>query len=68
MLEAPREARRLPRLAVKQGGLPTFADSVAAERAVWPAGHAGTVAPSGWILGSELTLTRHRSDRLGVPT
>eukprot|EP00969_Alexandrium_andersonii_P139100 6151600-Alexandrium_andersonii.AAC.1 len=40
----------------------------AAERAVWPIGRAGTVAPSGWILGPEPTLTSHQSDRLRVPT
>eukprot|EP00969_Alexandrium_andersonii_P346762 15330669-Alexandrium_andersonii.AAC.1 len=40
------------RLAVQQGGR-------AADRAVWPVGCAGTAAPSGWMLGPELTLTNH---------
>eukprot|EP00969_Alexandrium_andersonii_P001955 86666-Alexandrium_andersonii.AAC.1 len=40
----------------------------AADRAVWPIGRSGTAAPSGWILGPELALTRHLSARLGVPT
>eukprot|EP00969_Alexandrium_andersonii_P009598 419390-Alexandrium_andersonii.AAC.1 len=40
----------------------------AAERAVWPVGHAGTAAPSGWILGPELALTSRYGDRLRVPT
>eukprot|EP00969_Alexandrium_andersonii_P036641 1606161-Alexandrium_andersonii.AAC.1 len=40
----------------------------AVEKAMWPIGRAGTTAPSGWILGPELTLTRHEHDRLGVPT
>eukprot|EP00969_Alexandrium_andersonii_P337285 14907128-Alexandrium_andersonii.AAC.1 len=31
----------------------------AAETAVWPVGRAGTAAPSGPILGPELTLTSH---------
>eukprot|EP00969_Alexandrium_andersonii_P063658 2803160-Alexandrium_andersonii.AAC.1 len=39
MQEAPREARRLLRLAVRQGGSPTFADSE-------PRG--GRVGPLGW--------------------
>eukprot|EP00969_Alexandrium_andersonii_P359534 15453438-Alexandrium_andersonii.AAC.1 len=42
-----------------RGGSPTFRRFGAAERVVWPVGRAGTVAPSGWILGSELTLTSH---------
>eukprot|EP00969_Alexandrium_andersonii_P139029 6148836-Alexandrium_andersonii.AAC.1 len=29
---------------------------------------AGTAAPSGWILGPELILTSHQSDRLRLPT
>eukprot|EP00969_Alexandrium_andersonii_P035833 1570090-Alexandrium_andersonii.AAC.1 len=32
----------------------------AAERAVWHIEHAGTAAPSGLILGPELTLTSHQ--------
>eukprot|EP00969_Alexandrium_andersonii_P276039 12201385-Alexandrium_andersonii.AAC.1 len=38
----------------------------AVETAVWPVGGAGTAAPSGCILGPELTLSRHQSDCLGV--
>eukprot|EP00969_Alexandrium_andersonii_P176687 7812376-Alexandrium_andersonii.AAC.1 len=49
-------------------GVSDFRRFGAAGRAVWPVGHAGTVAPSGWTLGPELTLTKGRSDRLGVPT
>eukprot|EP00969_Alexandrium_andersonii_P346301 15309032-Alexandrium_andersonii.AAC.1 len=33
-----------------------------------PIGRAGTAALSGCFFGAELMFTRHRSDRLGVPT
>eukprot|EP00969_Alexandrium_andersonii_P310006 13699639-Alexandrium_andersonii.AAC.1 len=49
-------------------GVSDFRCFGAAETAVWPAGRAGTAAPSGWTWGPELTLTRHQSDRPGVPT
>eukprot|EP00969_Alexandrium_andersonii_P092530 4085060-Alexandrium_andersonii.AAC.1 len=49
-------------------GISDFRRFGAAERTVWPVRRAGTAAPSGWILGPELTLTRRLSDRLGVPT
>eukprot|EP00969_Alexandrium_andersonii_P188978 8350261-Alexandrium_andersonii.AAC.1 len=49
-------------------GVSDFGRFAAAERAVWPIGRAGTPAPSGWILGLELNLTRHQSDWLGAPT
>eukprot|EP00969_Alexandrium_andersonii_P282776 12501011-Alexandrium_andersonii.AAC.1 len=49
-------------------GVTDFRRFGAAERAVWAVGRAGAVAPSGWILGPELTLTSHQNDRLGVPT
>ena len=56
--EAPRFAQHLLRLDLPMGvsDLRRFG---AAERAVWPVGRAGTAAPSGWILGPELTLTSH---------
>eukprot|EP00969_Alexandrium_andersonii_P221454 9780790-Alexandrium_andersonii.AAC.1 len=38
------------------GGVSGLRRFPAAERVVWPVGHAGTVPPSGWILGPELTL------------
>eukprot|EP00969_Alexandrium_andersonii_P353837 15440805-Alexandrium_andersonii.AAC.1 len=49
-------------------GVSDFRRFGAAETGVWPVGRAGTAAPSGWILGSELTLTSHYNDRLSVPT
>eukprot|EP00969_Alexandrium_andersonii_P328238 14505082-Alexandrium_andersonii.AAC.1 len=55
--EAPREAQRLRRSPLKSGA-PMSCRFRAAERAVRSVGRAGTTAPSGWILGPELTLTR----------
>eukprot|EP00969_Alexandrium_andersonii_P371878 15480476-Alexandrium_andersonii.AAC.1 len=49
-------------------GVSDFRRFEAAERALRPVRRAGTAAPSGWIMGPELTLTRRLSDRLGVPT
>eukprot|EP00969_Alexandrium_andersonii_P306026 13528008-Alexandrium_andersonii.AAC.1 len=40
----------------------------AADRAVWPVGHAGTAAASGWILGPELTVTRGLNGCKGAQT
>eukprot|EP00969_Alexandrium_andersonii_P244382 10798308-Alexandrium_andersonii.AAC.1 len=45
------------------GGVSDFRRFGAAQRAVWPVGHAGIAAPSGWMLGHERNLTRHKSDR-----
>eukprot|EP00969_Alexandrium_andersonii_P104595 4614800-Alexandrium_andersonii.AAC.1 len=38
------------------------------ESSAGPVGRAGTAAPAGWVLGPELTPTRHSSHRRGVPT
>eukprot|EP00969_Alexandrium_andersonii_P020129 879277-Alexandrium_andersonii.AAC.1 len=53
--EAPREGPRLLRLALRQG-VSDFRRFGTAERAVWPVWRVGTVAPSSWALGYELTF------------
>eukprot|EP00969_Alexandrium_andersonii_P273840 12103670-Alexandrium_andersonii.AAC.1 len=53
---------------LRNGDLRLSPIRIRGERAIWPVGRVGAAAPSGWILGPELTLTSHRSDRLGVPT
>eukprot|EP00969_Alexandrium_andersonii_P151782 6711501-Alexandrium_andersonii.AAC.1 len=40
-------------------GVSEFRRFGATERAVWSIGRAGIAAPSGWLLGPELTSTSH---------
>eukprot|EP00969_Alexandrium_andersonii_P231721 10233131-Alexandrium_andersonii.AAC.1 len=47
-------------------GISDFRRCGAADGAVWPVGHAGTAACSGWILGPERILARNLRDRPGV--
>eukprot|EP00969_Alexandrium_andersonii_P074382 3280854-Alexandrium_andersonii.AAC.1 len=49
-------------------GVSDFRQFGADGRASWPVRRAGTAAPSGSIVAPELTLTRHQSDRVRVPT
>eukprot|EP00969_Alexandrium_andersonii_P039446 1728548-Alexandrium_andersonii.AAC.1 len=49
-------------------GVSNFRCFGATERAVWTVGRAGTAAPSGWIVGPQLSLIWRLSDRPGATT